>query len=76
MRRIPLNAKCTRCGQEKIVLTIAQASVSKYLEIAKKFILEYQLSDYLRQRIELAEEEIASVFQSPKKEQKSLFEYV
>ncbi len=76
MRRIPLNGRCTKCGQAKIILTIAQGSVSKYLEIAKKFILEYQLSDYLRQRIELAEEEIASVFQSPKKEQKSLFEYL
>jgi len=74
-RRIPLVGKCTKCGGP-LILTIAQGSVRKYLEIAKNIIREYGLSDYLRQRLDLAESEINSVFQNDKKEQKSLFEYV
>ncbi|HIH21934.1 MAG: DNA polymerase II large subunit [Candidatus Diapherotrites archaeon] len=74
-RRIPLAGKCTKCGGH-IILTVAHGSVIKYLEIAKQIIRDYKLSDYLRQRIELAEKEINSVFQNEKREQKSLFEYV
>ncbi|MDO8647475.1 MAG: DNA polymerase II large subunit [Candidatus Diapherotrites archaeon] len=74
-RRIPLVGKCTKCGGP-LILTIAQGSVRKYVEIAKNLVRDFELSDYLRQRLELAEQEINSVFQNDKKEQKSLFEYV
>lgn len=74
-RRIPLVGKCTKCGGP-LILTIAQGSVRKYLDVAKNIIREYELSDYLRQRLDLAEAEIDSVFQNDRKEQKSLFEFV
>ena len=76
IRRIPLNGECPRCKQGNIILTIAQGSVRKYLDLAKKIANNYNLSDYLKQRIELIEEEINSVFCNEKPEQKSLFEYV
>ncbi len=75
-RRIPLVGKCTRCGEEKLILTIAQGSVRKYLEIAKNLIREYALSAYLKQRIDLIEKEINSVFTNEKMQQKSLSEFV
>ena len=75
-RRIPLVGKCTTCGEEKIILTIAQGSVRKYLEIAKNLIDDYQLSNYLKQRITLIEKEINSVFANEKVQQKSLFEFI
>jgi len=75
-RRIPLSGKCTKCDGGNLVLTIAEGSVRKYLKIAKDTIREYGLSDYLRQRIELAEREISSVFTNEKAEQKSLYEYI
>jgi DNA polymerase II large subunit len=74
-RRIPLNGKCLKCGKENLILTIAQGSVEKYLEIAKKIAREYGLSDYLKQRVELIEEEIGSIFKSPIASQKSLIEF-
>src|SRR3989344_5376369 len=68
--------RCTKCGEETLILTIAQGSVKKYLTIAKSLIREYSLSAYLKQRIELVEKEINSVFTNDKVRQKSLFEYV
>ena len=75
-RRVPLSGKCTTCGEETLILTIAQGSVRKYLTIAKGLITRFQLSNYLKQRIDLIEKEIDSVFLNEKLPQKSLFEYV
>ncbi len=74
-RRVPLIGKCTKCSGN-LILTIAEGSVKKYLKIAKEIINEYELSDYLKQRIDLAEKEISSVFKNDKIEQKSLHEYL
>ncbi len=75
-RRIPLTGNCTRCPKGNLILTIAQGSVRKYLEIAKKVIHNYGLRDYLKQRIELVECEIDSIFVDDKEKQSSLFEFV
>jgi len=75
-RRIPLSGKCTSCKEGNIILTIAEGSVRKYLDIAKNISKTYGLSDYLLQRIELIEEEINSVFKNEKVEQKKLLEFV
>jgi len=75
-RRIPLDGKCTRCGKDRIILTVVEGGVRKYVAIAKEMTNSYQLSDYLKQRIDLIEEEINSIFKNEKVEQKSLFEYV
>ena len=74
-RRLPLSGKCNKCKKGNIVLTIAEGSVRKYLEIVKEIIEKYGLSHYLKQRVELISEEIDSVFVTDKKEQKSLFEF-
>ncbi|MBU1120263.1 DNA polymerase II large subunit, partial [Candidatus Micrarchaeota archaeon] len=74
-RRVPLIGKCTKCGGN-LILTIAEGSVKKYLKIARMLIEKYELSNYLKQRIDLAEKEIASIFSNEKVEQKSLYEYV
>ncbi len=74
-RRMPLTGKCLKCGKDTIILTIAKGSVEKYLEIAKRVANEYELSDYLKQRIELIEEEIGSIFRNEKAVQKSLGEF-
>jgi len=71
-----LRGKCNSCGEDKLILTIAQGSVRKYLDIAKNLINTYGLNDYLKQRIDLIEKEIDSVFTNDKVQQKSLAEYV
>ena len=74
-RRVPLVGKCVKCNGN-IILTINEGSVKKYLKIAKELVHEYNLSDYMKQRIELTEKEIKSVFEDERVEQKSLFEYL
>ena len=74
-RRIPLSGKCRKCGKSNLVLTIAQGSVRKYLKIAKDLVDRHGLSNYLRQRINLIEQEVNSIFVSEKREQKSMLDY-
>ncbi|MDO8428342.1 MAG: DNA polymerase II large subunit [Candidatus Diapherotrites archaeon] len=73
-RRIPLSGKCT-CKEGNLILTISQGSIRKYIDIAKDIIVEYKLSDYLRQRMDLIEEEVDSVFNPEKTQQRSLSEF-
>jgi len=73
-RRMPLSGKCD-CGG-KIILTIAQGSIKKYLEVAKNLIIDYQLNPHLLQRIQLSENEIDSLFSDKEaKKQKNLSEF-
>ena len=46
------------------------------MEIAKKLAVEFELSAYLQQRLELISQEIDSVFQNEQPEQKKLAEFV
>jgi DNA polymerase II large subunit len=71
---MPLSGKCD-CGG-KIILTIAQGSIKKYLEVAKNLIIDYHLNPHLLQRIQLSENEIDSLFSDKEaKKQKSLSEF-
>ncbi|MDX1534382.1 MAG: DNA polymerase II large subunit, partial [Thermoplasmata archaeon] len=60
-RRMPLAGACLQCGG-KLTLTVHKSGVVKYLELSKRISEEYEISPYLRQRIDLVEEAIASVF--------------
>lgn len=73
-RRIPLSGKCT-CGG-KLILTIAEGSIKKYIEITRKIIKDYGLQEYLSQRVDLAEEEIDVLFYNKEeKDQKKLLDF-
>ncbi|MBU7009394.1 MAG: DNA polymerase II large subunit [Theionarchaea archaeon] len=73
-RRVPLSGKCTRCGG-KVILTIARGSVEKYLGVVKELLEKYDISNYVRQRIELVEREIDLVFYE-KQQQMSLTDFI
>jgi len=76
-RRIPLSGKCRKCKEKgNLVLTIHEGTAKKYLELAKRIAAEFNLSNYLKQRITLIEEEINSIFLSDNEKQKSLGEFV
>ncbi|MEM0449695.1 MAG: DNA polymerase II large subunit [Methanomassiliicoccales archaeon] len=63
-RRIPLSGKC-HCGNS-LTLTVHQSSVKKYLEITKDISSRFAISPYTRQRIELIERSINSLFENDK----------
>jgi DNA polymerase II large subunit len=70
-RRPPLAGKCTACGG-KLVFTIAEGSVIKYLEPTVSLARAYNLSPYLRQSVELLQRQVESVFGKDKEKQVGL----
>ncbi len=69
-RRMPLTGKC-KCGGN-LILSVSKGSVTKYLEISQELVNRYPVSHYLRQRLEIQEYGIKSLFESDKSKQSSL----
>ncbi|MHA1301080.1 MAG: DNA polymerase II large subunit [Candidatus Helarchaeota archaeon] len=70
-RRIPLSGYCDnktkgRKCNGKLILTVTRGGIVKYLDIAVDLVKKYNLDDYLKQRLELAEDYINSIFESSK----------
>jgi DNA polymerase II large subunit len=63
-RRIPLSGKCY-CGNN-LTLTVHVSSVKKYLEITKEISEKFAIDPYTRQRIDLIEKSINSLFENDK----------
>jgi DNA polymerase II large subunit len=74
--RVPLAGACRKCGGGKLVLTVSKGSVEKYMDITKSLIDQYALDDYLRQRIEILEMSISSVFENDGVKQVSLSDFL
>ena len=69
-RRIPLSGKC-KCGGN-LILSVSKGSVTKYLDISQELVNRYPVSPYLKQRLEIQEYGINSLFESDKSKQSSL----
>ncbi|MEA3559247.1 MAG: DNA polymerase II large subunit, partial [Candidatus Thermoplasmatota archaeon] len=77
-RRVTLTGKCTnwiytpkphRCNNN-LILTVSEGSVKKYLAIAQRIASEYEVSNYLRQRLDLMSRSIETMFPERFKETK------
>ena len=71
MRRPPLTGVCSNC-QGKIIFTINEGGIKKYLEPALDLANKYNLSVYLRQSLELTKRYIESIFGKEKEKQEAL----
>ena len=67
-RRIPLSGKCLKCGG-KLVLTVAEGTVSKYLDISLSLAEKYDLPPYLKQTLEIMKRRVESIFGKEKEKQ-------
>lgn len=74
-RRPPLKEVCPKCGG-RIILTVHEGSVRKYLEVSIKVAEEYGVSSYTRQRLELLKMEIDSIFKNDKSKQMGLADFM
>ncbi|MBC7086488.1 MAG: DNA polymerase II large subunit [Methanomethylovorans sp.] len=74
-RRPPLTGVCPKCGG-RVILTIHEGAVKKYLEVSKKIASNYNVSSYTRQRIELIGLDIKSLFENDKSKQTGLSEFM
>jgi DNA polymerase II large subunit len=60
-RRPPLKGSCTKCDG-KIIFTISEGSIKKYLEPAMELMEKYDISSYTKESVELTREYIESIF--------------
>jgi len=70
-RRIPLTGKCRKCNG-KIIFTISEGSVTKYLIPSLKLADKYNLPPYSAQSLDLVKKRIDSVFGKDPERQEGL----
>ena len=70
-RRPPLIGKCDSCGS-KIIFTISEGSIIKYLEPSISLANKYDVPAYLKQTLELTKRRIDDVFGREKEKQEGL----
>jgi len=70
-RRPPLVGKCTKCGG-KIIFTISEGGIIKYLEPALSLANNYNVPAYVKQNLELTKSYIESIFGKETEKQEAL----
>ena len=70
-RRPPLIGRCVKCNG-KIIFTISQGSIMKYLEPAISLAEKYGVPAYLKQTLELTKRHVECVFGKEKEQQTGL----
>jgi DNA polymerase II large subunit len=73
-RRPPLIGKCTKCGG-KIIFTISEGGIIKYLDPALDLARNYNVPVYVKQGIELTKKYIESIFGREETKQSNLGEW-
>ena len=71
MRRPPLTGVCPKC-RGKIIFTIHEGGIKKYLEPALDLAKKYNLSPYIQQNLELTKRYIDSIFGKELEKQEAL----
>jgi DNA polymerase II large subunit len=74
MRRPPLSGVCPKCGG-KIIFTINEGGIKKYLEPALNLAEKYNLSLYIKQNLSILKENIDSIFGKELEKQQSLKDF-
>lgn len=74
-RRPPIMGKCPKCGG-KIIFTISQGSIIKYLEPAIELANKYDVAPYLKQTLDLTRDRIDGVFGKEKEVQQGLSNWI
>jgi len=73
-RRVPLIGKCPSCGG-KIVLTVSEGAVTKYLGPSLLLASKYGVPDYLNQSLEILKRRVEGVFGWETEKQTGLKEF-
>ncbi|MBI2661757.1 DNA polymerase II large subunit [Candidatus Woesearchaeota archaeon] len=70
-RRPPLAGVCTKCSG-RIIFTVTEGSIVKYLEPALSLADKYNLPSYLKQTLDLVKEHVDSIFGKESERQEGL----
>ncbi|WP_290813282.1 DNA polymerase II large subunit [Halovivax sp.] len=74
-RRMPLTEVCRECGGN-VNLTVHQGSVNKYMDTAIEVAEEFGCRDYTKQRLEVLEKSLESVFENDKNKQSGIEDFM
>ncbi|WP_255169317.1 DNA polymerase II large subunit [Natrononativus amylolyticus] len=74
-RRMPLTEVCRECGG-RVNLTVHQGSVNKYMQTAIEVAEEYGCRDYTKQRLEVLEASLESIFENDKNKQSGIEDFM
>jgi DNA polymerase II large subunit len=74
-RRMPLSGDCRECGG-RVNLTVHEGSVNKYLDTAIQVAEEFGCRPYTKQRLEVLEKSIESVFQNDRNKPSRLDDFM
>ncbi|QFU82097.1 DNA polymerase II large subunit [Natronorubrum aibiense] len=74
-RRMPLTGDCRECGG-RVNLTVHQGSVNKYMQTAIQVAEEYDCRDYTKQRLEVLEKSLESIFENDKNKQSGIEDFM
>jgi DNA polymerase II large subunit len=71
VRRPPLTGRCPKC-RGKLIFTVNEGGIKKYLDPALDLAEKYHLSPYLKQNLELVKRYVDAVFGREPEKQESL----
>ncbi|UVE51237.1 DNA polymerase II large subunit [Haloferax larsenii] len=74
-RRMPLTGECRECGG-RVNLTVHQGSVNKYMDTAIQVAEEFDCRDYTKQRLEVLEKSLESIFENDKNKQSGIADFM
>ena len=74
-RRMPLTGDCRECGG-RVNLTVHQGSVNKYIDTAIHVAEEFGCREYTKQRLEVLEKSLESVFENDKNKQSGFADFM
>jgi DNA polymerase II large subunit len=74
-RRVPLSGSCRECGGQ-VNLTVHEGSVKKYIETATTVAEEYDCRPYTKQRLEILERNIESIFEDDTNKQSGIADFM
>ncbi|WP_142861007.1 DNA polymerase II large subunit [Salinigranum halophilum] len=74
-RRVPLTGDCRECGG-RVNLTVHRGSVNKYMETAIRVADEYDCRPYTKQRLEVLEKSLESVFENDQNKQSGIADFM
>jgi len=74
-RRMPLSGDCRECGG-RVNLTVHQGSVSKYMDTAVQVAEEYDCREYTKQRLEVLESSLESIFENDHNKQSGIADFM
>ena len=74
-RRMPLTGDCRECGG-RVNLTVHQGSVNKYMDTAREVAEEFDCRGYTKQRLEVLDRSLASIFENDKNKPTSIADFM